>query len=382
MIYDYDAIVVGARCAGAATAMQLARGGMKVLVADRDRPGTDTMSTHALMRGAVIQLDRWGLLDRLLATGVPEVTSTRFAYGDDVVEVDIRPSHGTQSLIAPRRFVLDRMLAEAAEDAGAKVVYGTSFVDVLRSPTGRVAGATFDGPGRRQHVTAPIVIGADGRRSTVARRVSAQTRQTTKNATLCIYAYFDGLPNQGYRWYYRDALGVGAIPTHHGAHCIFASADPAKARRLVRSYGAEGALRHLVAEADGDLASQMDAGAMAERPVIYGGEPGFLRDAVGPGWALVGDAGYFKDPLTAHGITDAFRDAECLSRTILSGRPMSEYQKARDEHSQELFALTDRIAALDWSLEELKSMHKDLNRIMKAEQAVIAGETRTMPIAA
>ena len=382
MRYDFDAIVIGARCAGAATAMQLARGGMKVLVADRDHAGTDTMSTHALMRGAVIQLERWGLLDQLLSTGVPEVTSTRFAYGDDVTEVDIRPSHGTRSLVAPRRFVLDRMLAQAASDAGAEITYGTSFVDVIRNQDGLVTGAILDGPGRRRQLTAPIVIGADGRRSTVARRVKSEIRRKAEHATICIYAYYQGLPNQGYRWYYRDSLGAGAIPTHDGAHCVFASADPNAARELVRSHGSEGALRQLLNRADQELAAEIDTGQLIERPIIYGGEPGFMRDATGPGWALVGDAGYFKDPLTAHGITDAFRDAELLSRAILSDGSLHEFQQIRDKHSVDLFNLTNRIAALDWSLDELKEMHKELNRIMKAEQAMIAGEDSALPIAA
>ena len=382
MSYDYDAIIIGARCAGAATAMQLARGGMKVLVADRDRPGSDTMSTHALMRGAVIQLERWGLLDRLLATGVPEVTKTRFAYGDEVTEVDIRPAHGTRSLIAPRRYILDSLLADAAQEAGADVLYGTSFVDVLRDQSGKVTGMLLDGPERRQHVKAPLVIGADGRRSTVARRVKSEIRQRAQHATICIYAYFDGVPDDGYRWYYREALGVGAIPTHGGAHCVFASAAPNRARALVREFGAEGALRRLIAEADQTLAAEIEVGCIIETPVIYGGDPGFLRDAVGPGWALAGDAGYFKDPLTAHGITDAFRDAALLSQTILSGRPLSEFQAIRDTSSVELFDLTNRIAGLDWSLDELKAMHMDLNRIMKAEQAMIAGVETALPIAA
>lgn len=382
MSFDYDAIVIGARCAGAATAMQLARGGMKVLVADRDRAGADTMSTHALMRGAVIQLDRWGLLNRLLATGVPEVTSTRFAYGDEVAKIDIRPAHGTRSLIAPRRFLLDTILADAAREAGADVVHGTSFVDIVRDQEGRVTGAVFDGPERRRTVTAPLVIGADGRRSTVARRVGSQVRRKAEYSTLCIYAYFRGMPDEGYRWYYREGLGAGAIPTHDDAHCVFASAAPARARALIREFGAEGAFRRLIAEAGLELASQTDEARMIAKPVIFGGDPGFLRDAFGPGWALVGDAGYFKDPLTAHGITDAFRDAELLSRAVLSEQPLSEYQAVRDATSAELFDLTNQIAALNWTLPELKSMHMELNRIMKCEQAMIAGEEIELPIAA
>ncbi len=378
---QYDAIIIGARCAGAATAIQLARGGKKVLVLDRSKPGSDTMSTHALMRGAVIQLDRWGLLDRVLASGAPEVTRTRFAYGDEVIDIDIRPSHGTRSLVAPRRHVLDRILAEAAYEAGAEIRYGTSFVNVLRDPYGQIEGVIFDGPGRREQAYAPLVIGADGRRSTVARRVHARVLQEAKHKTNCIYAYFDGLPNEGYQWFYQSGLGVGAIPTHDGAHCVFASTTPHRLRAMIRSAGREMALQQLFAEANPGFALRLSTATLTERPVIYGGDPGFIREATGPGWALVGDAGYFKDPLTAHGITDAFRDAELLSRAILSDRSLPDYEAARYACSAELFSLTDRIASFDWSMDELKTLHLRLNEIMKAEQAWIAGEAE-LPLAA
>ncbi len=378
---QYDAIIIGARCAGAATAMQLARGGERVLVLERGQPGSDTMSTHALMRGAVIQLDRWGLLDRVIASGAPEVTRTRFSYGSEVIDLDIRPSHGTRSLIAPRRYVLDNLLAIAAEEAGAEIRYGASFVDLVRDPYGQIEGVIYDSAERRQQAYAPLVIGADGRRSRVARRVHARVLKKATHTTNCIYAYVKGLPNEGYQWFYQEALGTGAIPTHNGEHCVFASSTPQRLRGLVRAMGSEEALLHLLREANPEFGHQLASAKMVTHPVIYGGDPGFLREAAGPGWALVGDAGYFKDPLTAHGITDAFRDAEVLSQAILSGQSLYDYEAARNACSAELFEVTDRIAALDWSLDELKGLHLRLNEIMKAEQAMIAGE-RDMPLAA
>ncbi len=374
---NYDAIIIGARCAGAATAMQLARGGMKVLVLDRDEPGTDTMSTHALMRGAVIQLDQWGLLKSVIASGAPEVTRTSFFYGDEKIELDINPAYGTRSLIAPRRYVLDNILAGAAWNAGAELRYGASFVDLLRDPQGRIEGAIYERAGLRQRVYAPLVIGADGRRSRVARSVQAKVRSTARHTTNCIYAHVKGLPNRGYQWFYREGLAAGAIPTNGGEHCVFASAAPLSVRALVKAMGAEAALRHLLSETNFDFGHQMESISMIAHPVIYGGDRGFLREAAGAGWALVGDAGYFKDPLTAHGITDAFRDAEALSQAILSGRSLHDYEFTRNARSVELFEVTDRIAALDWSLGGLKALHLRLNSIMKAEQAMIAGEMNT-----
>lgn len=110
----FDALVIGARCAGAATAMLMARHGMRVLAVDRGAYGTDTLSTHALMRGGVLQLHRWGLLPRVAALDTPAVRSTLFQYGEEVVDVAIRPADGVDALYAPRRTVLDSMLVDAA----------------------------------------------------------------------------------------------------------------------------------------------------------------------------------------------------------------------------------------------------------------------------
>ena len=122
---SYDAVIVGARCAGAATALLLSARGARVLVVDHDQPGTDTMSTHALMRGAVMQLRKWGVLDAIVRAGTPPVRRTSFIYdGHAVVDVDIRPEHGVDALFAPRRRLLDATLAEAAGASGAAVQQG------------------------------------------------------------------------------------------------------------------------------------------------------------------------------------------------------------------------------------------------------------------
>src|SRR5919202_5966716 len=129
----YAPLVVGARCAGAATAMLMARRGMKVLVIDRAAYGADTMSTHALMRGAVLQLHRWGVLPRLREMATPPVRSTSFHYGDEApVRIEIRPADGVDALYAPRRTVLDSILADAAAEAGAEVRHGHALVALTR----------------------------------------------------------------------------------------------------------------------------------------------------------------------------------------------------------------------------------------------------------
>ena len=172
----YDAVVVGARCAGAATSMLLAGQGLSVLLVDRDRHGADTLSTLALMRAGVLQLHRWGLLDRIRAAGTPAITSTSFIYGDETITIPIKSRNGVDALFAPRRTLIDALLAEAASDRGATVVRGPRLVDIERGSHGRVVGALFEeSGGALRRVRAGIVIGADGLRSTVARLVGAET---------------------------------------------------------------------------------------------------------------------------------------------------------------------------------------------------------------
>jgi flavin-dependent dehydrogenase len=173
---DYDVTVVGARAAGAATAMLLARQGLRVLLVDRDRYGTDTLSTHALMRGSVFLLSRWGLLDKVVDAGTPPVRQTRFDYGAETMTVTIKPTLGVEALYAPRRTVLDALLVDAAAAAGAEVRFGVTVTGLLRDRYGRVVGVTArDRAGATLTARSPLTIGADGARSTVARKAGAGT---------------------------------------------------------------------------------------------------------------------------------------------------------------------------------------------------------------
>jgi flavin-dependent dehydrogenase len=374
----YDAVVVGARCAGAATAMLLARTGARVLAVERDAEGADTLSTHALMRGGVMQLARWGVLEAIVAAGTPPVRRTSFSYGDDRTDIDIRPGLGVDALYAPRRTVLDPALAAAARAAGADVRFGTAMRTLLRGPGG-VAGVEIELPGRRRaEVRAGIVIGADGRRSMVARQAGAAVEVQGRHAAAAIYAYVEGLADRGYRWHYRPGVSAGAIPTN-GGHCVFVSMPPERFRSEIRGDYAGGFAR-VLAEADPGLATEVAAGRVG-RPIGLVGEPGWLRQAHGPGWALVGDAGYFKDPITAHGITDALRDAEILARALGEGG-LAGYQAQRDALSLPLFQVTDAIASLGWDLGTLQELHLELNRVMKAEQAWLADAWPGLPQAA
>ncbi len=366
---DHDVVIVGARCAGAATAMLLARRGLRVLVIDRSRYGSDTVSTHALMRAGVVQLSRWGVLDGIRAAGTPVVRSTSFHYGDDVVEVQIKPKDDIDGLYAPRRTVIDRVLVDAAQRAGAEVAFETHLVDLVRADNGRICGVRLrDGRGRERQVSAELVIGADGVRSTVARLVGAECYRTGRHATGVIFSYWSGTGFDGYHWYYRPGVSAGAIPTNGGATCIFASVPQSRFHETLRR-GADAGYRHVLRACGSDLAAVVDRSEQVEKYRAFAGEVGFFRQSFGPGWALVGDAGYFKDPLTAHGITDALIDAELLAQAAAAGTEtaFAGYQSARDKLAVEHFEVTDAIASFEWDLPKVQQLHRALSDEMKKE---------------
>lgn len=373
----YDVIVVGARAGGAATATLLAREGLRVLLLDKARRGSDTLSTLALMRPAVLQLHRWGLLDRLVDAGTPPVRRTVFHYGTDQVPVDIRPADGVDALFAPRRTVLDPMLADAAAEAGADVRFEVDVRAVVHDDHGRVVGvAGRDHAGRAIEVHAPWTVGADGRRSLVAREADARVTHEGSSAVAYLVTYVEGLATQGYEWAFAPGRVAGLIPSNDGLTNVWAGVPATEGL----SRDGEQAIHDVVAEISPELADRL-AGARRVTPVR--GHPGFpavVRRPYGPGWALVGDAGAYRDPATAHGITDAFRDAELLTGALVAVfegadpvQAMTWYERRRDAASFPVLEATESIAALDWELEELPELHRRLSRALKAETAAVLG---------
>lgn len=380
----YDAIVVGARCAGAATAMLLARAGANVLVVDRQKYGTDTVSTHALMRAGVLQLQRWALLDRLMAEDTPAIRRTTFHYGPEAVAVNIKAEHGISHLCAPRRTVLDRILSDAAQEAGAKMRYGVSLTSLRFGAGDRVTGAYLkDATGREVAVGCDVVIGADGRQSVVARQTGAHIYNQGRSASGYVYGYFDGLPDDGTHWYFEKNAAAGVIPTNGNRHCVFAGVSQDRFAATFRG-DLLGGLLKVAAQNSPDLRASLRQARLDGRLRGFSGGAGYMRQSHGPGWALVGDAGYFKDPLTAHGITDAFRDAELLAHAVLDGRDgaLADYQEMRDALSRTLFTVTDDIASFAWTLDEARALHGRLSAAMKQETAYVAGFSTPTNLAA
>ena len=347
---QYDAIVVGARCAGATTAMLLARRGYRVLVVDRAKFPSDTLSTHVIHAPGVAALDRWGLLDTVLATGCPPIEHYSFDFGPFVINGTTRPAEGETAAYAPRRTVLDEILVNAGAAAGATVEEEFN-VDGLIFDDGKVSGIRGHSRNmKEENLRSRIVIGADGRASRVAKAVQARSYEEKPRLQWPFYTYFSELPVDGFETYIRPFRGFGAAATNDGLTMLVVSWPYAEAH----SYKAdvEGNYYRTL-ELVPQFASRVKA-ARREAPFLGGAVPNYLRVPFGPGWALVGDAGYTKDPITAQGITDAFRDAEQCSAAVdqwLSGRMSYDdaflgWHRERDRAVLPTYQFTTQLATL------------------------------------
>lgn len=371
----YDAVIVGARVAGASTALLLARAGARVALVDRSSIGTDRLCAHALTRAGVMQLSRWGLLAELIAAGTPPIRRTAFHYADlGAVHVSVRRMAGVEALYAPRRSLLDRVLVEAAARAGADVLPEVNVLGLHQDDRGRVCGVRgTDRAGRIVDVGAETTIGADGLDSTVARLVGASVVRRGESRSAMLHRYVHDLPDSGYEWAYGHRAAAGLIPTNDGQTGVFVSAAPDQIAELSSS-GSDAAFRILLARAGPALVDRFDAAVPAGPVRGWPGAPCQVRRPWGPGWALVGDAGSYRDPITTHGMTDALRDAELLAGALLAaarGTPkaiaLAGYAATRDHLSRRLLAATERVAAYDWCAEEVQGLIRQVSSAMSDE---------------
>ena len=327
----YDVIVVGARCAGCATAMLLARKGHRVLLVDRARLPADTVSTHLVHSPGVAALRRRGLRHQLVATGCPPISTYSFDFGAFVLRGTPPPCDGVQEAYCPRRTVLDKMLVEAAADAGVEVRDGFAVHDLVVDEDG-VVGVRGRGGGAPVTERAAVVVGADGAHSRIAELVEASEYRTAPAASVAYYSYWSGFPTETAQWAIRPGNGFAAFPTHGDLTLLLAAWPYTAQARVKRDLTANylEALR-------GVHGDRLDAARREER-IVGRATANYFRRPFGAGWALVGDAGYLLDPVTAQGMTNAFLDAELCAKAIhvalTTDEPyddaMTGYQRRRD----------------------------------------------------
>ena len=376
----YDSIIVGARAAGSPTAMLLARRGHRVLLVDRASFPSDTLSTHYIHQPGVARLRGWGLLDRLIATGCPPSRSLVFDVGPFALTGAPPPSDGAAEGYAPRRTVLDSLLLDAAAKAGAEVRTGFP-IDELVFEDGAVVGIRSGTTVER----ARVIVGADGRNSFVARAVQAAEYDARPGLACAYYTYWGGVDGGDVELYPRERrMVMGGARTNDGLQVVIVfwprdEFDVVRAN-VERSF-------HDALQLAPPLAERLATGERADRFYGIRDLPFYYRKAHGPGWALVGDAGYHKDPITAQGITDAFRDAELLADALDAGltgtqpadEALADYERTRNEETRGLYELTYEFASLASPTVEqqalfgaLRTNKEDTNRFY----GVVAGTVR------
>ncbi len=383
---DADVVVVGARCAGAATAMLLAEAGHDVLLLDRAGFPSDTISTHVIARTGMVQLDRWGLLPSLLLSGAPPITAVDFHTEDGVLHREIQDRYGVDHLLAPRRVVLDDILQRAATRWGARLTTGVTVDRVVRDDTGRAIGVEGHGAAGAVAVRARYVVGADGLNSRVAKSVGAPLTMARTPSGATQYSYYRG------DWtsieYYLGVDGfAGVFPTHGGEACIWVCAPEERARTYRRLRGsADDAFDTLLADTAPALAGRLDPHDRTEPVRGMLRMPNHFRQPSGPGWALVGDAGHHRDAITGHGISDAFRDADLLAGALdkalrdpaREGHALAAYGSTRDAMAADLFAITWELATFP-PRARFVELQKCLARAIDAQAEALAARSRPFP---
>ncbi len=333
---QYDAIVVGARCAGTPVATLLARAGQRVLLVDRDEFPSDTVSTHQLFPDSLDLLDQLGVGDRLRAAYRLRPVRYSWRVFGYAVAGGFTPVGTHDRTVSIRRIALDAQLVAAATEAGAETRFGTGVAGIIGAGThdDPVRGVVLD---TGERILAPWVIGADGRRSTVARLLRVPKTQERRGGMSMLFAYWEGLPDSD--WCQIDVheqLALMSAPCEDGLHLLNVAGPPELTRgsTAVRQQGYLASLRRFPAVLNPRLLEQ----ARQVSPLVVVPETmmrGFARPANGPGWALVGDAGLFKHPVTAQGIGDALAQGWYVGTALARGHDLGGYESWRADRASD-----------------------------------------------
>jgi 2-polyprenyl-6-methoxyphenol hydroxylase-like FAD-dependent oxidoreductase len=363
----YDVIVVGARCAGSPTAMLLARDGYRVLLVDRSAfPSDLVLSTHLVWQAGVARLARWGLLDKIVASGCPALSPFTANLGQFALAGVPPPADDIAVAYAPRRILLDRILVEAATEAGAEL-REHCVVEELTTDDQRVTGVRGRTNGGSSFTArASIVIGADGLHSKLAQALQAPEYDTRPPLQGTYFTYWSGVPVKGVHLYLRPYRAVYAWTTNDDLTLVGVNWTAGDFPAVRGDIG--GAYRHVLEEAAPELAELVAKGKRESR-WIGGSVPSIVRKPYGPGWALVGDAGCLKDPCTAQGISDAFRDAELLARAVSAGlserQPfddaLADYERQRNDATLGMYEFTCQLAPFEPPPPEMEKLYAALH---------------------
>jgi 2-polyprenyl-6-methoxyphenol hydroxylase-like FAD-dependent oxidoreductase len=304
------------------------------------------------MPPGVAKLARWGLLDRVRASNCPHIATWHLDLGPLKLVGSPPPIDGVQGAYGPRRLVLDKILVDAAVEAGVELRENFSVQELITDGerVNGIRGRTATGSTVTE--SARVVIGADGMRSLVAREVHAPSYATKSPVACAYYGYFCDVPVDDVELYARPQRAAIAFGTNDQLTCIFQE-WPVGMFSEVRA-DVEGQFMASLEACSPALSQRVRGGRHVERFIGTADIPNFFRKPYGPGWALVGDAGYNKDPITAQGITDAFRDAErcvtALDQVFNAGRSfdaaMGDYQRERDGKVLAMYEFTWQLATL------------------------------------
>ena len=382
----FDAIVVGGRCAGSPLAMLLARKGYRVLVVDKAVFPSDTISTHHIHQPGVKKLKNWGILDKVRASNCPPMTKYRFDVGPFALTGDATPAGEVKESYVPRRRILDTILAESAVEAGAEFRDGFTVTELLREGDCVVGILGRDKNGSIVTEKAKIVIGADGARSFVAKSVKAPVLIDRGLFTCSYYSYFSGVPLEATELYIRPNHGFVADSTNDGLTLVVGMWKQSEFQRIKSNV--ETAFTDTLDEQAPSLAERVRDGKREEPFYGTGIIPNFIRKSYGEGWALVGDAGYHKDPVTAQGITDSFTHAEMLAEAIddaFSGvcemeEALADYEQKRNEKIMPMFEYTCQLAELAAPPPEMQMLFAALRENAKETSRFFGTVAGTVPV--
>jgi flavin-dependent dehydrogenase len=362
-----DAIVVGARCAGSATAIALARAGRRTVALDRARFPADTISTHLLFPGGVAELQRLGALERVRALGAPEMAEALVAGAGFEPRGRFTPVDGIDHALCVRRTGLDAALVDTARQAGVEVREGARVVDLLRE-RGRVAGVRL---GDGEELRAPLVVGADGRRSTVAQLVGAdRPYRFSANGRACYFAYFHDCGPRGVAAQWRAGRELGTAFPCDGGLVLVLVMPPVERVDEFRADLA-GAFERTVIALPG-LRARLAGCTMATKIRQATDTSSYFRRSSGPGWALPGDAGHFKDPVTAQGIRDALRFGRLLGEAAAPAlgepraldRALRAWERRRERECLETYQWTNQLGRA----EAMTALEVELYRELAADR--------------